>query len=541
MTFHLQRIEGVYQGLMSGQFPVRIQPGWLDGNGYAASIFYGDILLYFPAMLRIIGFTVQEAYKMYAEMVNIATVGIAFYSFRKITKDDFAAMMGAVLYTGSINRLCHLYGGLVGTYSGVMFYPLVVAGFYLIFTEDVKDKTYKKLWVFLTVGFSGLLMTHMISCLMVGVFSFMACLIMIRRVFRKETLIVLCKAVLAAFFLNLWYLIPFFQYMRTEKLHINGLLASEIVSNDYSTLLAGFVKEGQNFYSLFVGPEQIGYALWLVILFYIISIPIQKKHPFSKPCRFVFLYMIVVLWVSTIYFPSIRLAERSTLLLKYFQTIQSQNRFLSVAVALAACLSALFIASNMWKRELVYLLCGALCCINLYQGLQYFATITPDVVYLDSVDLSSHIFKGFYDYGIGNGEYLPTATDTERLTKDIQTDETLQIIDYNRNYLIYDTVVTNEANVPKSILYPIIYYGGYRTFDVENGTELETVAGDNGRVQVTVPAGYSGTIHTAFCEPWYWRVAELISLLTFIFILYLYYRRKYIGINVFMKKEKKGE
>lgn len=173
--------------------------------------------------------------------------------------------------------------------------------------------------------------------------------------------------------------------------------------------------------------------------------------------------------------------------------------------------------------------------------MQYFSTVSSDVVYLDGVDLSSHIFKGFYDYGIGNGEYLPKVTDTQRLTKDIQTDEMLQIIEDNRNYLIYDTTVINEADVPKSILYPILYYGGYRTFDIENGIELETAAGDNGRVEVTVPAGYFGTIHTAFCEPWYWRAAEFISFLTFGFVLYLYYGRKYFGVNISMKKAKKGK
>lgn len=88
LKFHLQRIEGVYKRLLSGQFPVRIQPEWLDGNGYAVSIFYGDILMYFPAVLRMIGFTVQEAYKVYAGFINVETVFVSFYAFRRMTRDD---------------------------------------------------------------------------------------------------------------------------------------------------------------------------------------------------------------------------------------------------------------------------------------------------------------------------------------------------------------------------------------------------------------------------------------------------------------------
>ena len=61
--FHLMRIEGIRAGLESGMFPVRVQPGWLSGHGYAASVFYGDLFLYFPALLRYFGVSVQVAYK----------------------------------------------------------------------------------------------------------------------------------------------------------------------------------------------------------------------------------------------------------------------------------------------------------------------------------------------------------------------------------------------------------------------------------------------------------------------------------------------
>ena len=74
------------------QFPVRIQPGWLDGYGYVVSVFYGDIFMYFPAFLRVVGFSLEEAYKTYLGIVNIATVFISFYAFKKITRDDVAAM-----------------------------------------------------------------------------------------------------------------------------------------------------------------------------------------------------------------------------------------------------------------------------------------------------------------------------------------------------------------------------------------------------------------------------------------------------------------
>ena len=55
LGYHLRRIENIAMGLADGQFPVRIQSDWLLGNGYAVGVFYGDILPYFPAALRLLG------------------------------------------------------------------------------------------------------------------------------------------------------------------------------------------------------------------------------------------------------------------------------------------------------------------------------------------------------------------------------------------------------------------------------------------------------------------------------------------------------
>ena len=39
LTYHLHRIEGVKDGLLTGQFPVRLEPRWVFDHGYANGIF----------------------------------------------------------------------------------------------------------------------------------------------------------------------------------------------------------------------------------------------------------------------------------------------------------------------------------------------------------------------------------------------------------------------------------------------------------------------------------------------------------------------
>lgn len=64
-SFHLSRIEGIANGLREGRFPVRVYSMAKDGYGYAPSLFYGELLLYFPAVLRLLGMSVQGAYHTY--------------------------------------------------------------------------------------------------------------------------------------------------------------------------------------------------------------------------------------------------------------------------------------------------------------------------------------------------------------------------------------------------------------------------------------------------------------------------------------------
>ena len=188
MTFHLLRIKGIKDALLSGQFPVRMQPDWLQGHGYAAGIFYCDFFLYIPAILRIFGFTVQGAYKSYKLLVNIATCLVAYGSFKKMLKDDRLAMLGSFLYTFQVIRLIYIYGvDGVGQFTAMIFFPLVAYGFYRIFTMDPEEAEYKYSFIPLTIGLSGIILSHVLSCVMTAFFAFLLCIICIKKVDRKST------------------------------------------------------------------------------------------------------------------------------------------------------------------------------------------------------------------------------------------------------------------------------------------------------------------------------------------------------------------
>ena len=86
--------------------------------------------------------------------------------------------------------------------------------------------------------------------------------------------------------------------------------------------------------------------------------------------------------------------------------------------------------------------------------------------------------------------------------------------DYDKRMLGGEVYAANSGQKDGEIRFPLLYYKGYRAWDGESGEPLDVYAGDNFVVTVKVPAGYEGRVEVAFESPWYWRLAEGISVVT---------------------------
>ena len=219
LTYHLQRIEGVKDGLLTGQFPVRLEPRWVFDHGYANGIFYCNLLLYFPAVLRMLGFTVTESYLLYCIALNIAIAAIAWYCFGKMFRDDVIGLACSGLYTLSIFRIYKLLiTGAVGEGSAFTFLPLALYGIFLVFEEEVDRKEFQKSWLILGIGYAGLIQTHVLTCEITVFMTILLCVLYLRRIFVFQRFLQLVKGALLALGLSMWYLVPFFDYYITQEI-----------------------------------------------------------------------------------------------------------------------------------------------------------------------------------------------------------------------------------------------------------------------------------------------------------------------------------
>lgn len=545
MTFHLLRIEGVKDGLISGQFPVRLQPNWLQGHGYAAGIFYCDLLLYLPAFLRIMGMTVQGAYKCYKLSVNIATCLISWYSFKKMSGSNKIGLFGSFLYTFYIVRMVFIYAvDGVGQYTAMAFLPLVVYGFYRIFTEDRDGPGEKYSFIPLALGISGVLSSHVLSCEILLFFILLFCAVYFRKLFRKDIFKQLCKAAVTVVLLNLWYLVPFVDYMlsmdlavtkggaaykqiQTWGMYIPQLFEPFPVGGQSGALPAESGMVGETGYGIGLGLTA-GLFLILFLLTVVRKPPLKMDEEGGtfqkiggKAGKTVLIFGLLSMWMATIYFPWDRLAKCGALLRQLIATLQFPYRMLAFSgvFLVAACCFAvhdLKILKDAGKLRPAFFY-G----IVLVIGAGHLLT----AVYFNNTAFtgSSGLFRLYDETAMGNsyisgGEYVLLGTDTGKLTyKGPVCSEGIALNSYEKKgcYVRLDCDCGEQGQY---IELPLLYYKGYRA--KESGGEILPVAcGENNVVRVLVPSGFQGIIEVDFEGFWYWRVAEVISLVTLCLLL----------------------
>ena len=211
ISYHLNRIEGIAAALRGGQFPVRIHPNILNDYGYANSIFYPELFLYLPGALRALGVNLNICYKILIAALNAGTVGIAYYSFRRLFKSQYAAYLGTVLYGLSLYRLLCIYvRGAIGEVLAMMFLPLAALGLYEIFFGNPHK------WYYLAIAFIGILQSHIITAQLTLYVCLFAALIAFSKLIEHKCrrLLAAVKAAVLTILVNLWFLVPFFDFVR---------------------------------------------------------------------------------------------------------------------------------------------------------------------------------------------------------------------------------------------------------------------------------------------------------------------------------------
>lgn len=538
MVFHMNRIEGLKDGLLSGAFPVRIQPTWNYGWGYAVSVMYGDLMLIFPALMRMIGFTLQTTWKTFILAVNLLTAVISFYSFYNICRNKYKALFASLLYCTGMYRLACIYvRAAVGEFTVMMFLPLVVLGFWYAFEEDVSKEEYGKHIIAPVIGFTGMIQTHVLTCEICALFIIILCIYMIKKVLRRKTFLYFSKIAIFTILINLWFLVPFIRYMGED------LVVSQMAEmrDDFQTwglsIAELFAASPSRAYGFTFGENvslankctfSVGLALWgsaaagLMLLW-------NKEVKKIKAAALSLSFGLIAAFMATNLFPYEWIKKWLPSFAVILSKIQFSYRFLGAA-ALFFTLTILFALMEVKKRKLEYLLTVWMIVFSVlavYQGLDYQYQIlyggSCENKYSAAVLDSADVVSGEYLYQNSSVEIKDTVNEI--------TGNGIEIYNASKEYL-NAMVVCRAVREGAYIEIPAFYYPGYTAIDKERKEYKVLRSENNNRIRVELPEGFDGTLYIAFREPVYWRICEAVSLLALAVLLFhrrIESRRKRIG------------
>ncbi|HHV13820.1 MAG TPA: hypothetical protein GXX75_26490 [Clostridiales bacterium] len=533
IEFHLTRIDGLANELKLGHFPVRIYSTTYANYGYAAPLFYGDWLLYFPATLVVCGVNLVNAYKTFIMICAILTALSIYFSAQVILDNKKAAAFTAVIYsistyfaTDAIIRHAN------GEMQSFIFIPIAFAGLYNIILSDGKK------WILLPFGLCGILVTHMLTAVMtvvfMGLFALLFAVPMIRQ--PKKFLYILLSAGLflllsASFILPMLEQLNSTKFLATDGTSANtfGSLETRSMQTILSLISVFNVKITIDGTKYFI-PQGIGLALPVMI-----GWRIAYLRKTSSVETIVFLaFALLALFMTSRFFP--------------WESLQNELGILQFPWRLFVFVTffvALFGGAMVKKLEGTNTLLIFMSVVVVIS----FDSVT-NTLYTSYKNVYEKAIKGekinyLYEDSIGLGEYLPTGTKRNTVVNKntvnyfrnrgdtITSNAEVSSVDIKRKdgVLKVRFQIATESAVDESSVYidlPLIMYKGYKVvLETPEGTsELDMAYGKNNVIRVYIDDATEGTITSWYEGTVIQKGSFWITLVTFVGVIAYYTIKK---------------
>lgn len=532
LEFHLFRIEGIAQGLRDGQFPVFMQTVQVGGYGYPVSVMYGDMLLYIPALLHLMGLSTAMAYRLFAIFLNIVAVWSTYLIFGRIFQSRQVGMLSAALWTLCTYRLDDVYSrGAVGEWVAMLFFPILLLGVVsVVFPE--RRGSIKHGGLVCAFSATGIVTSHVISTeltviaiLPILIWAMWYCW---HSIYFWKQLGIACgmTVVLSSFFL-----IPMLDY----SIHGNFQVYSQNLQTQMELAARKAIEPGQ-LLTLFLPlnqmteghafqgdiPYSIGWALIAcALLLPIIALLTKSEENSERKCSIAVplcVSIILGLFMTTTLFPwdSRKFAD----VCKFLYSIQFPTRMLGPACFLIVVLGAMGLYAlrrNEQFGRLSSLVFSSLLILGCLEGGVTTSTFMYNAKEEQSVDASLATSSG-----VAGGEYLIKGTDLGSLFSEgfkagkPKATEGVYVSRYEKRGTSMSMYI--ESSQKGTITLPAFAYDNYRISDSESNKVLNlgSTHGIENLLTIRVPKGFSGEVQVRYRVLFVWRVAEIISLLGWI-------------------------
>lgn len=513
LLFHLNRVLGMSEALKHGMFPVRLNAYTLNGYGYADPIFYPNLWIYIPALLVRIGLPLSTAVCVFLLLVQAATAAVMYRCSTSIFGSREIGCISSIIYTLCTYHLANLYTRSAwGELLAMVFFPVLILGFYELFFRDARR------WPLLTLGITGVLQSHILSIMLVTILCVITGLALIRRVLNRERFTACVKMAVSSVLLNLWFLIPLVQYMRTDI----DTSALQRPAAEYTAPVAKVLEvfspatgvtptSGTDISAIL--PTSFGLALVVGCVLFVWECWFKKKD-YDKKARVLFIAGAFLAFCATELFPW-RLLSHLKLFFVFASYIQFPWRFLGVAVCFLSMASAYAFLHFGGERQkttvcagvFVLALISSQYLINDYQRMKASIWTSKDVTSI-----------------IEQREYLYPEVDKKSLDRQFYPSRSsLVLTETARDGLTAEFTFTETGSDAVSpadtfVDVPLLFYPNYQAEDAF-GRPLVITRSETGKIRVFLDE-LQGSVRVHFHEPRLWRLAELISLLAALWVIW---------------------
>lgn len=515
LGFHLMRIEGIAREIRMGNIPVRMSSAWLDGYGYPVSVYYGDLLLYIPAVMNLLGFSATAAYKCYVFMINMGTAVLTYYCMNCMCRDKKIALLTSLAYCTASYRMINIYArAAVGEYSAMMFLPLVAVAVYKMYTDDVSDyREYRKNALLLAIGMSGLIGTHILSTEMAVFVLILICVSLLKLTFRKETIKVYLLAVAETCALSAYFIVPFLDYTLNVSTRIEAFVdrggariqERGLAISEYFSFFRQMYQENL----AYANTRRLYSPGMILMVTLIVAIVFCINSNKDKKIKIMVIYACLVTAVTLNIFPWDYIGAHY-LIGNILSQVQFPWRYISILTMILTLLLGSLLAQISTDRARLSQAKWAI----VIAGFVMTCFFTTDY-------MNGDIFVAPYSgaeldrYSVGTGEYLRDGTSREifeTFSSDTVSErmQEVSIVSRRGSSMTVRCVAADEEGW---IWLPLFHYKGYHVTD-DDGNEYTIRDSVHNQIEVSVPIGFDGYLYVEYKEPWYWRLAELISLVT---------------------------
>lgn len=512
LKFHLTRIEGIATELSYGHFPVRISSIWMAEHGYPVSIYYGDVLLYLPALFRLFGFTIDQAYKAFVLILNAGGVLIAEKCFGKMFQKRSTSLLLTLVYMTASYRLVDVYiRTAVGEYCALIFLPMLALAAKRIYTEDQNDTWKKNLKnaTILAVGMTGILTAHTLSAEMAALALGLVVLAFLKRKGLFTVLRTYVMAVIETLLFSAGFLVPFLDYYANVPVEITDTVTGEAARTiqekgaNIGDFFAFFSNPFGDWYTALFNP---GLVLMLALA---AGITLWAMKKAGKEIKVLTVLSGLMLFMATNVFPWNSLAH-DLKLFDLLAQVQFPWRYVGLAIIFLTVLLGFLIetieieAYLKVSRQTVAAVCAVISVGMTFLFTGYYADYLERNVYYDTANIGTWAVMG--------EEYLRSGTHIENLDGKLHIDGGAEYAEFlTRKGCDLDVSCKTGAE-EGTVIFPVLNYKGYQVTD-DQGNSYEISDSEENLICVTLPAGFEGTLFVRFEEPGYWTASFAVSVI----------------------------